>query len=525
MAKKKEKIIVELDLPKDDKTLTRLYSIIFISIILGVGSGLFWITNSGFVPTTNGEPMFTNLYCGATATDPISGEPMGDYFKSNQKPSYAANQSCDILQDKPDRITWTPESWSSVSKRAQNFNVPGVPAEATGGVVVEQPLWLNCTIDAKAGTQYTVAIRSPEGDLITYDNGTVGQSEECGLTLQSIESGDMYEFIVLSATNGELLYEVDFDMTVHYFDGIPTNMNNKSLWIGPSLDLFITTVHPTIFLNFFGLTFFLLIYPASYYWERVEEAKNEMEEKFPDFLRDLAEYWKGGLSMTVAVQTLATSEYGALNNEVQKMSNQLSWGIKFGDVIHQFAERVGTPLIKRAITLIQEADKAGGKISDILVTAANDSREIKFLEGERKRAIGSYIAVIWTSYFVFLGVIVVLAKVFIPAIAGSNSGGEDGGDSGGQTIGNMSIRNVDPLFFLTVFYYGVTMQAMGNGSMAGLMAKGRFSAGFKHSGMMIMVALVVFNLIAFSNDLIGVTEVPSLAPSSGSFVPTPINWG
>ena len=108
--------------------------------------------------------------------------------------------------------------------------------------------------------------------------------------------------------------------------------------------------------------------------------------------------------------------------------------------------------------------------------------------------------------------IVVLAKVFIPAIAGSNSGGEDGGDSGGQTIGNMTIRNIDPLFFLTIFYYGVTMQALGNGSMAGLMSTGRFSTGFKHSGMMIVVALVVFNLVAFSPDLIGITEVPGLNP-------------
>jgi flagellar protein FlaJ len=268
------------------------------------------------------------------------------------------------------------------------------------------------------------------------------------------------------------------------------------------------------------MMFFFFLWPASAYWEGVESKKNEIEEKFPDFLRDLAEYWKGGLSMTVAVQTLATSEYGALNDEVKKMSDQLSWGIKFSDVILQFAERVGTPLVKRAISLISEADRAGGKISDILVTAANDSREIKFLEAERKRAIGSYIAVIWTSYFVFLGVIVVLSTVFIPAIAGSNSG-----DEGGESIGNMKIRNVDPLFFLTIFYYGVTMQAIGNGCMAGLMATGRFSAGFKHSGMMILVALVVFNVIAFSPELIGITGLPTLNPSIGTFVPAPLAGG
>lgn len=523
LARKKEKIVVNLDLPKDDKTLTRLYVILFFSIILGLGSGLFWIANSGFVPTSNGEPMFTNLYCGATAQDEL-GNPTGEYFQTNQVPTFTANQTCSILQDQPDRITWEDEEWIMVTKRGKNFDVPGVAASSTGGTAVLQPLWLNYTVDASGAYDYTVAIRSSDGELLEYQNETANTGEQ-QLFMTTISPDTRYELVFMTAQDGQFLNAITFDMTVHYQDGIPTNMNNKSLWLGPALDVGPVKVHPTIFLNFFGLTFFFFIYPASFYWEKVEDAKNEVEEKFPDFLRDLAEYWKGGLSMTVAVQTLATSEYGALNDEVKKMSDQLSWGVKFSDVILQFAERVGTPLVRRAITLIAEADRAGGKISDILVTAANDSRELKFLEAERKRAIGSYIAVIWTSYFVFLGVIVVLAKVFIPAIAGSNSGGEDGGDSGGQTIGNMTIRNIDPLFFLTIFYYGVTMQALGNGSMAGLMATGRFSTGFKHSGMMILVALVIFNLVAFSPDLIGITEVPGLNPSSGTFVPSPLYFG
>ncbi len=61
--------------------------------------------------------------------------------------------------------------------------------------------------------------------------------------------------------------------------------------------------------------------------------------------------------------------------------------------------------------------------------------------------------------------------------------------------------------------------------MAGLMATGRFSAGFKHSGMMIFVALIVFNVIAFTPNLIGITEVPGLNPSIGTYVPAPLNVG
>ena len=74
--KKKQKITVKLDLPKDDTTLTKLYAILFVSIFLGLCTATVWVTNSGFIPTQNGEPMFTNLYCGITAKD-ADGNPNG----------------------------------------------------------------------------------------------------------------------------------------------------------------------------------------------------------------------------------------------------------------------------------------------------------------------------------------------------------------------------------------------------------------------------------------------------------------
>jgi pilus assembly protein TadC len=538
MAKKKKRMVVELDLPKDYKTLKNLYIILFFSIIIGLSSGIMWAANSSFIPTSNGEPMFTNIYCGATAVDQ-AGNQMGEEFTGIKKPSYRANESCSILKDNPDQLTWVEEPWVNFQSEGKTFDVPGIADDDKEGVVILQPLEMNCEVLASTPTKYTAAIRDSDGKTLSFVNGTTGKDTDvCSISIDNIDPGERYQVVFFSGEDGKSLSSAEFDMTVDYYDGIPSNMNNKSFWIGPKVELGPFTFRPAIFLNFFGLMFFFFLYPASYYWEKVEFKKNEVEEKFPDFLRDMAEYWKGGLSMTVAVQTLAKSEYGALNDEVKKMSDQLSWGIKFSDVIKQFAERVGTPLVKRAITLIAEADRAGGKISDILVTAANDSREIKFLEGERRRAIGSYIAVIWTSYFVFLGVITLLGRIFIPAIAKSNSG-DDGGDSGGANIGNMTIRAIDPLFFVTVFYYGVTMQAIGNGTMAGLMANGRFSSGFKHSGMMIVAALLAFNLLVFNPELIGdsayavsklITTPGSsymigLNPSGGTFSPTPMIWG
>ena len=393
--KKKKKLVVELDLPKDDKTLKNLYIVIFFSVILGLSSGIMWVTNSGFIPTANGEPMFTNVYCGATAKDNL-GTDFSAEFSGSVKPSYQANESCGILKDNPDELQWSENAWTNFKSKAKSFDVPGMPDQVRGDVVVEQSLSLKCNVDAPNPTRYTVVVR--DSDLNVIGNGFTGltgrDSDVCLIEIDAVAPGQDYEVAIFSLDEGNQLSTAKFDMTLDFYDGVPTNMNNKSYWLGPKLELGPIDLRPMIFLNFFGLTFFFLLYPASLYWERVEKKKNEIEEKFPDFLRDMAEYWKGGLSMTVAVQTLVKSEYGALNEEVKKMSDQLSWGIKFSDVIKQFSERVGTPLVKRAITLIAEADRAGGKISDILVTAANDSREIKFLEGERSRAIGSYLSLI-----------------------------------------------------------------------------------------------------------------------------------
>ena len=501
MARKKgKKVVVKLDLPKDDTTMIKLYAILAVSLFIGLACFGFWLTNSSFLKSPNGSPLFVNLVCG---------------YNPNEVPTFADNETCDLMKDAPNSIVWEEEEWTNFRSQGKMFDVPGVDEIRSGGYQPAQPLVATCDIDSQQNIPYEFSIRGSDSIPVpggTHEGNSGLETDQCIVEIPDLPPGDLYQVVIISKT-GDVIDSASFKLDLTFYDGVPEYMNNGSIWIGPKYELGGFQIHPTIFLNFFGLSLFFIFWPASFYWDRVKANINAIEEKFPDFLRDMAEYWKGGLSMTVAVQTLAGSEYGALNDEVKKMSDQLSWGVAFSDVIGMFAERVGTPIVKRAISLISEANRAGGKISDILVTAANDSREIKFLEGERVRAIASYISVIWVSYLVFMGVIVVLSKVFIPAIASSNSGGES------ESIGNMQINAVDPLFFLVVFFYGVSAQAVGNGAMAGLMATGRLSNGMKHSGFMLILALLAFNFVAFTPDLIGVPMAEGLVHSIGRTAP------
>ena len=242
-----------------------------------------------------------------------------------------------------------------------------------------------------------------------------------------------------------------------------------------------------------------LMLPYGLYGRRRDRIRSRVEAKFPDFLRDLAEYWKGGLSMTVAIQTLAKGEYGNLNDEVNKMASQISWGISFGEVLDMFTERVTSPIVTRAVRMVDEANRAGGRISDILLAASFDAREIKALETERRQEVGSYVTVIYASFFVYLGIILVLAQTFIPAIVDSAAAT---GSTGSMSIGNLTIREMNEVWISTIFLYSLVVQGIGNGLAAGFMSNGRLYTAFNRASFLLLVGWFVFELTGIGTSMI-----------------------
>ncbi len=222
--------------------------------------------------------------------------------------------------------------------------------------------------------------------------------------------------------------------------------------------------------------------------------KLRQEEKFSDFLRDMAEYWKVGLSMAQAINTLARGEYGVLNKEIKKMSIQLSWGVAFNEVLKGLADTLNTRLVHRSVSLILEANKAGGKISDVLLTASHDTNEIRWIKIEREKGMQMYVWVIYISFFVYLAVILILVNQFLPSImrASEEILGVGGGVSTGMA--GLQIRMIREEFVVFIFYWSVIIQAVGNGLMAGTMGYGKVKAGLGHVFVMMLASWMVFTM-------------------------------
>jgi archaeal flagellar protein FlaJ len=214
---------------------------------------------------------------------------------------------------------------------------------------------------------------------------------------------------------------------------------------------------------------------------------SKIDAIFPEFIRDLAESRRAGMTFTRAILFASKGNYGLLTPEIQKISQQVSWGGNINDALRAFAQRVHTKSIERTITLIIEASLGGGNVADVLDVAAKDAREIKMLEKERKTNMMSYVIVIYVGIFVFLAIVLILLTSFVPAMVGNEgSQGLQGIMGGGTMASQKQITGV--------FYLACTIQAFGSALVAGVFEDGRYSSSVKHIFIMVLSTWLMFKL-------------------------------
>lgn len=208
----------------------------------------------------------------------------------------------------------------------------------------------------------------------------------------------------------------------------------------------------------------------------------KIDDRFPDFVRDLAESRRAGMTFTKAIMYSAKGNYGVLTPEIQKIARQISWGSSVDDALNSFAKRVNTKLIKRTISLIIEASRSGGNVADVLEAASKDAREIRFIDSERRANMLSYVAVIYVGMFVFLVIIIVLTHNFLPSMY----------VEGSETASNAPKIELQTLNNL--FLYAAIVQSTGMGVVAGVFEEGDIISGVKHIFVMILITWLIFKI-------------------------------
>lgn len=213
----------------------------------------------------------------------------------------------------------------------------------------------------------------------------------------------------------------------------------------------------------------------------------KIDSVFPDFVRDLAASRRAGMTFTNAILFTSKGNYGLLTNEIKKIAQQISWGSSIEDALTNFAKRINTKSVNRTISLIIEASRSGGNVAEVLDVAANDSRELKLMEAERKVNMASYVIVIYVAMFVFMAIIAMLAGVFIPTITGEEAQGLS------TTIGGTGL--ISQAAIVQVFYFATLVQSMGTGMVAGIFEDGNLQSSVKHVFILVFISWLMFKFI------------------------------
>ena len=113
-------------------------------------------------------------------------------------------------------------------------------------------------------------------------------------------------------------------------------------WMG-ILDISFSPGEPTganQFLDFFVLGLIALMGPYGFAMTGKMRRISKIEERLPDFLRDVAEAGRFGMTLPDAIIVASTGRYGLLTDEIKKMASQLEWGVPVATALHLFEERV-----------------------------------------------------------------------------------------------------------------------------------------------------------------------------------------
>src|SRR3989338_5824120 len=272
--------------------------------------------------------------------------------------------------------------------------------------------------------------------------------------------------------------------------------------------------------NMLFLGMLLMIMPYSLYKFFLLKRIRAYEREFPNFLRDLAESQRAGLSLIQALQAVSKSDYGPLTKEVKKINNQLSWNVSLEKVLKSFGDRVSeSRLITRSILIINQANKSGGNVEDSMEALADNMESIKEAQQEKAVLLNQQVVMMYAIFFVFLGITIALIKFLIPLLQTQAQSGGFGVQGFNSNPCSVCTTSSDPAcvgcnvfysvavafdlgkageeaaYYKALFLSMILVQGFFSGLIAGQIGADSVVVGIKHSLIMLLSGFIIFILV------------------------------
>lgn len=244
-----------------------------------------------------------------------------------------------------------------------------------------------------------------------------------------------------------------------------------------------------------GILFFVLLdlsigYPIYLELRRLDA----VEKALPDALKQIADTLRAGGTYEFALRELASSDFGPLTKEIQKVLRKLDEGENMENSFKTLAnDNSESRLVRRSVTIIIDSLKSGASLSDVLDQISDDIRELRRIASERKsRTVMGVMLIVAAGAIVAPALFGLNGSVleFLIKTAKQNRIAEIAAQTGGGVSIAQSEAALAFISFIIVFYIFVELVACS--IMVALMRDGKAGKSIIYAPILLLIGLMAY---------------------------------
>jgi flagellar protein FlaJ len=226
-----------------------------------------------------------------------------------------------------------------------------------------------------------------------------------------------------------------------------------------------------------AISLFISTAPPAIIQGKISRRRLGIERGIASFLRDLTEIRKTGLAPERCIEALSRRDYGAFSEELGTITTQLSWGIPIRRALMGFVKRTKSWLSQIVMFLLMETVDVGGGTIPMIEALARFYTMTQEVEKEKKMSVRPYIFV---PYF---AAVLLVATTLMTLMFTS------------QTLAIAETMAIDLDAITMMFTTSVIIHCYLIGIVAGKISEESVSAGFKHSALLVILAIAAAKLV------------------------------
>lgn len=227
-----------------------------------------------------------------------------------------------------------------------------------------------------------------------------------------------------------------------------------------------------------AIALFVATAPAAMVHNKLSSKKASTEKGINNFLRDLTEVRKTGLSPERCIESLADRDYGEFSKELRKISSEISWGLPVRRVIMDFLKRTRSWMTQIVMFLLVETIDVGGGTIAMIEALARFNNMTQEVDKEKKMAVRPYVMMPY-----FASIMLVATTIMMITFTGTTAGLT-------QSTSTKNLGEIVITFTTASIFHSYLI-----GLVAGKISEESISSGFKHAAILVVVAILASKLV------------------------------